>query len=263
MLAADAMGTRNTEDAGQVVRLLEDLKHAGFDLLHHFSVRSANRHLDPEHRLAAFEREDCSGIVVGNTRRSWPRLQQHLEQWRARGYPTEDPLDRYVVAQITGALASLGDGKSGLKHVVSFSHIMVPRPIPIQRIADAAGLAHLGPAHLSVHHRFGPWFALRAVITLDIAPPEDTPMGPAATICKGCSRPCQTALIRAMAGAAMTEPNPSDVSVDQAPWLAIRDACPIGAEYRYTAGQLRYHYDKSVDEPPSQGPIFVVPATSG
>jgi methylmalonic aciduria homocystinuria type C protein len=25
-------------------------------------------------------------------------------------------------------------------------------------------------------------------------------------------------------------------------WLAVRDACPVGREYRYSENQIRWHY---------------------
>jgi hypothetical protein len=48
-----------------------------------------------------------------------------------------------------------------------------------------------------------------------------------------CDAPCHDALARALA-----TPN------DWRAWLAVRDACPIGRDYRYDDDQLRYHYTK-------------------
>ena len=39
-------------------------------------------------------------------------------------------------------------------------------------LAEASGLAHVGPAHLAIHPQHGPWFGLRAVIVLDANVPN-------------------------------------------------------------------------------------------
>jgi methylmalonic aciduria homocystinuria type C protein len=53
--------------------------------------------------------------------------------------------------------------------------------------------------------------------------------------CDACPRACGPALERALAGD------------DWRLWLAVRDACPLGAEHRYSEEQVRYHYTKDVD----------------
>lgn len=42
-----------------------------------------------------------------------------------------------------------------------------PRYVALQRAAAAGGLAHLDGSHLCLHHKFGPWFTLRATLVFD------------------------------------------------------------------------------------------------
>jgi methylmalonic aciduria homocystinuria type C protein len=112
-----------------------------------------------------------------------------------------------------------------------------PSAVPIQRLGSRVGLASLGPAYLSVHPRFGPWFAYRAVAVLDL-PPEIQP-APRTEPCTTCPAPCGAALEQALG------PRRSlDVEENWQRWLAVRDACPVQAEARYPDDQIRYHYTK-------------------
>lgn len=99
------------------------------------------------------------------------------------------------------------------------------------------GLAALGPAHLSVHPDFGPWFAYRALIAVDLPPLTETDQHRSEP-CASCSAPCVPALHEALGA-----PNPTGSGRFE-PWLAVRDACPAGRAARYSEAQIRYHYTK-------------------
>jgi hypothetical protein len=45
----------------------------------------------------------------------------------------------------------------------------------------------------------------------------------------------------------VTGHNPSSASISEhaAAWIAVRDACPVGREGRYSDAQLEYHYTKA------------------
>ena len=103
--------------------------------------------------------------------------------------------------------------------------------VPMQQIAAAAGLGRLAPSHLLVHHALGPWLALRAVLVFDVdATVRDVVPAPPAC---DCSRGCQVALVHAQ-----------QARGDDAwrAWLAVRDACPLGADARYGDDQIAFHY---------------------
>jgi methylmalonic aciduria homocystinuria type C protein len=186
------------------------LADAGLDLVHAFDTAQVAREPgvamldDPARRL---------GLLIGNTRALWPRF-------LAARRDEDDPLDRYVERAFERAFPG---ERVWLAHRVYDGAF-----VPMQRLAQAVGLAHLAPTHLSIHPTYGPWFALRGVVALAGAPVERTPITPP---CR-CARACTSALERAMS------------SKDPASWIAVRDACPIGREHRYSDDQVHYHYIK-------------------
>jgi methylmalonic aciduria homocystinuria type C protein len=92
---------------------------------------------------------------------------------------------------------------------------------------------------LAIHPQHGPWFALRAVASIDVAcPPLPTEVE---RPCAGCSAPCVPALQRALS-ASGAPLDSSAVSRHAREWIAVRDACPVGRASRYGLAQLAFHY---------------------
>jgi methylmalonic aciduria homocystinuria type C protein len=240
---------------------------SGLDLVQPFGLAAFHASNSPELHLETFGRENPLAIVLGNTRAMWPIFLEAVAATPQLA-ASEHPLDDYVASVIARALEP-----APTRHVVHFSHRRSPRVIAIQRIADAAGLAELGPAHLSVHPVHGPWIGLRAVIVFDL----DFGVGeapPPVSHCAGCAKPCVAALDRALALTSETEnyglapaaeaqsqpptgapsftPNAAEPSPEleatigahKLAWLAIRDACPVGQASRYGSAQIAYHYGK-------------------
>lgn len=222
-----------------VERLAPACAGAGFDLLEPFAVASYNRAAEPTYLLPDFGRHDALGVVIGNTRALWPAFVRAREAPELRREP--HPLDAYVSQSLPRIVAAATSRPSEL----IFAHVTVPRPFPVQRVAESAGLAAISPSHLAVHPTHGLWFALRAVVVIDV--PGPTIAVSAARPCASCSAPCVPALERALA-ASGPELNGRSVSANANAWIAIRDACPIGRASRYDEAQLRYHYgvDRSV-----------------
>jgi methylmalonic aciduria homocystinuria type C protein len=162
-----------------------------------------------------FSREGRLALLIGNTRRLWPIF------LLGRDGRSANPLDDYVISVVTGAL-------SPYPHQVRFAH--VPPYVPIQRLAEEAGLALLSRTHLSIHPVYGPWLALRALAELDMDGPPPGPRPEPG--CEGCEARCGAALEAAMG------------SGDWRMWLAMRDACNVGREWRYGEDQIAYHYTK-------------------
>ena len=100
-----------------------------------------------------------------------------------------------------------------------------------------AGLAVLAPSHLAIHPTFGPWFALRAAIVVDVDGPPPRPIP--ARAC-ACDHGCGPALARALAAGPPTSAD--ELRARWRLWLAVRDACPVGRAHRYPDDQLTYHY---------------------
>ncbi len=240
---------------------------SGLDLVQPFGLAAFHAVNAPELHLETFDRENPLAVVIGNTRELWPRFLAAVaasSELAASAHPLDDYVSRVVAHALEAAPA---------RHVVHFSHRRSPKIIAIQRIADAAGLAELGPAHLSVHPLHGPWIGLRAVIVfdLDFGAIEASSLG---SHCASCAKPCVTALERALAQTSETphyglapaaeaqkQPLPDALSFapdagehsreleaaigpNKSAWLAIRDACPVGRASRYSSTQIAYHYGK-------------------
>jgi methylmalonic aciduria homocystinuria type C protein len=214
-------------------RVGERCREAGLDLVHPFCLAWYNANVDGAERIDDLGRPDALALVVGNTRALWPRFVASLQR-RAALTAADDPVDSYVVEAVTAAL----DGVD-VRHQVHFGHVTEPAAVPIQKLAVAAGLAHLSPSHLSIHPEHGPWIALRALVVLDVEGP-DGPRPSAPDPCTPCDKPCVEALERALELTGQS----GAIEPRWEAWLAVRDACPQGRASRYSDDQVRYHYTK-------------------
>jgi methylmalonic aciduria homocystinuria type C protein len=215
-------------------------KSWGFDLVQPFSLDWLDDDTVP-FRLPDFGRGNAMGVIVGNTRALWPRFMRALRD-DVSLRREEHPLDMYVVRSIGEAARQIP-----VANVVFWAHEIQPEPMPVQRIAEAAGLAKISPSHLSIHPRFGPWIALRAVLMLDAEGPI-SPRIPALDFCSGCTSPCVKALERALDASGTNERelqgDPTAVARAWRAWLEVRSVCPVGSDHRYDEEQAEYHYAK-------------------
>jgi methylmalonic aciduria homocystinuria type C protein len=193
----------------------------GFDLVHPFRVAWYNDAVDEQYWLEDYGREAALGLLIGNTRALWPIFSAVVNA------DEDHPLDRYT-ERVIGPIVEGLDARSEVRYAA----MSEPRRVAMQRLADATGFAYLSPTHLNVHPVYGPWFGMRAAISVDIDGPDGPPRKPRAPC--DCTHGCIDAF-RAAPDGSWTA------------WLAVRDACPVGAEYRYCTDQLRYHYTKNRD----------------
>jgi hypothetical protein len=190
----------------------------------------------PEERLPDLGRPDALAFVVANSRALWPVLRRVVA-----GDPTlahaEHPLDTYVTRILETAVC-----QADCPATILYAHTVSPRAIPIQRIAERAGLAPLGPAFLSIHPTWGPWFGFRAVVVVDAAGPPEAkpPWNP----CALCPRPCVAALAEAREMSSEPAVGAQGLAAAWRAWVRARDACPVGREHRYDEDQIEYHYTK-------------------
>ncbi len=217
------------------------LSPAGFDLLGAVSIGVYNRALGPEqheYRLSELHGARDVAFVIGSTRKIWP-LFIHAYATTSVGEEPH-PFDNYTRRCVGNAAAAVAN-EFGVRQAVRYSFDRAPEAVAIQRLATFSGAAELGPIGLCVHPTHGPWFSLRAAVVFDVpGPPARTPR----PTCSECAeRPCLVArddMLRTSKGVL----DPSTFHVHWRSWLAMRDACPLGAEARYGDDQVRYHYLK-------------------
>jgi methylmalonic aciduria homocystinuria type C protein len=191
------------------------------DLIHPFDVGRVGL------GLPDFGRAHAHGVLVGNTGAMWGHFLAALPSLGDE----DDPLDRWVEAQVREAASRIA-----VRTELRFAHERDANGgfLPIQRIAMAAGLAWLSPAHLSVHPVYGPWISLRAVIVLD----EDFP-GETRAIedpCGACETGCAAHALPPLPAA--DEDPVRAVATRWREWLAPRDACPLGRAHRFDARMI-------------------------
>ena len=127
-----------------------------------------------------------------------------------------------------------------------------PLPLPLQQLGALAGWHHPSPLGLGIHPHYGLWFAYRAALLTD-AELALTPRLEAASPCASCAdKPCVSACpVGAVSVDAAFDLN---ACVD---WrlrpdsscragCAARQACPAGAQWRYTPEQTGYHAHRSL-----------------
>lgn len=195
---------------------LAQLAAGGFDIAHAFDAHAAAA--EPGWACLA-PPAPARGVLLGNTRALWAPFSAALAGGALAGLA--DPLDAYTERAVTAAFPGAR---------VHFAHrTYADHYLPFQRLAVATGLGALSPSQLVIHPAFGPWFALRAVVTLPGTAPVRAPI-PRACVCTGA---CERAFAAA-AGATTLRP-----------WLAVRDACSLAA-HRYDDAHIAFHYDRAL-----------------
>jgi methylmalonic aciduria homocystinuria type C protein len=198
--------------------MIARLSEAGFDLVHPFDAHAVARELGLSMLVDA---ERPAGWLVGNTRAFWPRFLAARRADPALA-ASSNPIDDYVestCAKLAGARCF-------------FPHRQYDGAwLPFQRLAVGAGFGTLSPSNLVVHPTFGPWFALRAIVLTAGTP--ITRVLPAAAC--DCTERCPVAFERAQ-----------QAQHSWRAWLAVRDACCVGAEHRYSDDQIEYHATKNL-----------------
>lgn len=202
---------------------------AGLDLSASCAAADYNQRVAEAYRLPDFGRARALVIIIGNTRAMW----RHV---LADAATRQHPVDEHVASTIRAAVADV-TAPHGIAYELRFSPEPPPRRVAMQQLADVTGLAWLSPSHFNVHPTFGTWIGLRAAIVLDVEgpPPRSAPTAPC-----DCSRGCGPAFERAIA--AGTPRGADELRERWRLWLAVRDACPVGREHRYSDAQIRYHY---------------------
>ena len=202
--------------------LAAHLAPRGLDIVHPFALGWVDGALaGPGDRL---------GILIGNTRALWAPFVAACRTGGALA-AAADPIDRYCEAGLGAAL-----DETGVVAAVRWAHDPAPR-LPIQRLAAAAGLAPLSAVGLNVHPTYGPWMALRAALVVDVPGPTGSPPA-VSSPCTACARTCGRAFDRAQEAQATRQ----GIAETWPLWLAVRDACPIGREWRYPEPTIRWHY---------------------
>ena len=224
------------ESARTIEQLRRECAAAGFDLVQPLQVGWYNAQVSGSLRLEDYGSPANLALVIGNTRALWAPFLRALRSDPAL-LSAAHPLYTYTEQCITRAASGLAR-----PWCLRWSHAGGERLVAMQRLAHVAGLAYLSESQLSVHAEYGPWIGLRAALSIDLPGPP----GPAPQLahpCGGCTGRCRPAFDRAIAAITGTV-DAAAVEQHWRLWLACRDACPTGQQYRYPEEQILYHYRK-------------------
>ena len=165
---------------------------------------------------------------------------------REKSWGGKHPIDRYSVA-VVQELASVCWGIRDVEVLYPGTKV-----IPLQQLCRLAGWSHSSPLGLDIHPHFGTWFACRAAFLVQ-AHLQLTPVEVRSPPCEDClDQPCQSACpagavhqgtafsLDTCAGYRLQSKSPCVYQ------CFARFACPVGAEWRYTEEQLKYHGERSL-----------------
>ena len=186
---------------------------------------------------------DLSGfrqlILLGHGgRRLWDCVQ-------AAGMAGEHPIDDYCVATVERILGPLLPA-GGYRLVYPGD-----APIGLQSLGQQAGWHHPTPFMVGINEEFGTWAAYRAVLLADsdFCPSLPEQHSSPCTTC--LTPPCIAACpAQALAGGVFSLARCSNYRLQAnspcAHGCLARQACPVGAQHRYTPAQIAHSYQRSL-----------------
>ena len=218
------MFTMWMESKGSEQMLKSKLQQSGFDIVHPFSFDA----LDDSvlEYLPIKNLSGKMGFLVGNTGSIWDDFIEWLSQ-RLRWSEIVDPFETFIEETIERCV--------GQKTLIFWTHETKRYIIPVQRMAHQTGLAYLSDGQFNIHPRFGPWFALRAVVIVSGTMSSNQVIpNPSTEDIETTSKAMFNRLLQ------------SNATWQE--WLSLRDLYIVGRTHRYSEEQIRYHYtrDKTV-----------------
>ena len=171
-------------------------------------------------------------VLVGNAGGAmWDAFAPHIDA-------APDPLDRWTRRVVEPIAAEFG---------ARAKYPFGPGAPPFQRWAARAETVYPSPLGLLIHPRFGLWHAWRAALVFAdrlLLPARSAAPSP----CDSCrEKPCLAACpVQAFTGHSYDVPGcAAHLATVEASCPALgchaRNACPIGAEWRYPEAQIRFH----------------------
>ncbi|KAG8464119.1 hypothetical protein KFE25_000287 [Diacronema lutheri] len=242
-------------DAELVPALRAEFAAAGFDLCAPFAAGAYNEHEQiagrPDLLIPAKSRVTLA-IVVGNTRELWMPFVRHLKSSLegAAILKSQDPLDEYTKHIVQRVLAQCAPGEEA-EIVFAFETVEANgRCCSVHTAGHVAGLAWYDAENTqrSLHPVYGPWFGYRAVITLPSRAWAKSLPGSA----DGSLRcPCERAELQKVAAMQAEVMAKWGTVSERESWdglVAVASAFTVGAEFRYSPAQLRFHYSPDAAE---------------
>ena len=216
---------------------LEYLRMNGINLYHVFDTSSIADLLVPA--VPDLRLEDYpSAVLIAN---AGYELWHSLESFGMYG---NDPVDNFSLHLATTYAKDYLNSEAMILYPSSY-------PISLRAIGERTGWSFTTPMGISIHPKFGTWFAYRSIFLLEKQLPATKP-DQADHPCHSClDKPCQTVCpsgaVRDIGAFGLDECARFRLQ-DSSPCAYScfsRIACPVGSEYRYVPDQMKYHYKRS------------------
>lgn len=217
---------------GLVRELSLQFASQGLDIVQPFCIgsynvpeRKAGQALPDYGRGAA-----CMALLIGNTKAMWDHFIKAVSS-ETELLSNENPLDKFAEQAVASAIAATSS-MQGIAHEVRFSHDTSPSGfVDMLWAAQVSGLAYKNDAaHLCVHPVYGPWFALRAVVVVDV---DGAAFAGQQRLAKPALDPVKETQLEEMAKQLLASSQGSWKDQWKG-WLGLRDACcpAEAAKYR-------------------------------
>ncbi len=217
---------------------LEYLAERGLNIVHVFDIEQIADLVAPALPQVDLNRYPSAVLTASGGTRYWHSVKE------SEFSENSDPVDDFSICVTHNFVDTYLSGQSYLLYPSDL-------PIPLGSIGIRTGWSFQSPMGISIHPRFGTWFAYRSLFLVE----DELPRSETNSIghpCKGCDeKPC----IPICPSGAVGQIGHFELHTcgqyrvqDQSPCAfkcKSRLACPVGTEHRYVPDQMHYHYNRS------------------
>lgn len=269
----------STKLQSSLFQLKQALYNHGFDIYHEFCVQKYNKLVvknnDKLLPLPTYNKQETLGLLIGNTKYLWPIFIKELKEINPQKYKhMKHPLNEYTKISIENicnnifsinktynnnkSLQIINDLINNFDNKIEYEiryywEIEKSKLISFQKLCDISNLAFLDKqSYLCIHEKYGPWFALRCVIILNMNYNEkilnsNININNSYLLSKNEKEKVkkQWNIIKEKLF------DNKNSNVNDIPswkyWLELRNCYDIGKEYKYNDNQILYHYTTNLN----------------
>ena len=256
--------------------LKQELYNKGFDIYHEFCVQRYNdlivKNNDKLMELPTYNLDKTFGLLIGNTKYLWNIFINELKHNKNKYISNDNLLDYYThnnIDNICNRILSnknddyymdnnnesmnelnnlINDLDNNINYTIRYYwELNKHKLISFGQLCHISNLAYLDKnSYLCIHNKYGPWFALRCVIVLNIPFNDqinnDIILNPVSND-ENIKVTKQMNIIQHD----LFDKNKNNDIPSWKYWLNLRECYTIGNEYKYSDDQIKYHYTKDMN----------------
>ena len=217
---------------------LKFLESRGINLFHAFDTSDVSGLIENAAPGLDLTRFPTTVLIANAGSAFWQSMKQ-------AGIQGADPVDQYSIMLAKEFADRFLNGRT--KILYPSGH-----PVSLLSFGSLTGWSHISPMGVTIHPKYGPWFAYRALFLVETYIPASQPLM-ADHPCESClEKPCQSVCPSAAVGeiGGFKHETCGRYRIkDESPCAyqcLSRISCPVGSEYRYADDQMHYHYNRSL-----------------